>query len=67
MKRLTYKIWNLKIWADNRGQDLVEYALLTAFLASAFAVISPGVADIFGKVAAILVTKVGGDLVRAGG
>jgi len=67
MKQLTETIWNLKIWADNRGQDFVEYALMTGFLAFAMGVISPGVADIFGKVALILVRKVGGDLVRAGG
>jgi pilus assembly protein Flp/PilA len=34
----------LKIWKDNRGQDLVEYALMAGFLACASAYTLPQVA-----------------------
>jgi hypothetical protein len=48
----------LKIWKDNHGQDLVEYALMAGFLAAASAVTLPQVAfsisNILGTVVAIL-------------
>jgi Flp pilus assembly pilin Flp len=42
-------------WRDDRGQDLIEYALLVAFVAVTAAVffppsVMPGVAGIFSKV-----------------
>ena len=37
-------IINLKIWSDNRGQDLIEYALMAGFVAVAAGAIMPGVA-----------------------
>lgn len=51
-------VWKLRIWKDTRGQDLVEYALMAAFLAVAVAAIMPGVSDfiksIFSKIDATL-------------
>jgi Flp pilus assembly pilin Flp len=48
----------LKIWKDNHGQDLTEYALMAGFLAAASAVTLPQVAfsisNILGTVVAIL-------------
>ena len=48
----------LKIWKDDHGQDLVEYALMAGFLAAASAVTLPQVAlsisNILGTVVAIL-------------
>ncbi len=48
----------LKIWKDNHGQDLVEYALMAGFLAAASAVTLPqvalSIANILGTVVAIL-------------
>ena len=34
----------LKIWKDQRGQDLIEYALMAGFVAVAAGAIMPGVA-----------------------
>ena len=49
------RLWKLRIWADIHGQDLIEYALLAAFVALAAGALSPGVAKsisvIFSKVA----------------
>ena len=54
MTPLINKIWQLKIWTDTRGQDFYEYALIVAFIASAYAAIAPGIAanvsTVFSKV-----------------
>ena len=43
-----------ELWTDERGQDLIEYALMAGFVAVAAGAIVPGVAasikTIFGKV-----------------
>ena len=48
----------LKIWKDQRGQDLIEYALMAGFVAVAAGAIMPGVAtslsQIFSKVASVM-------------
>jgi len=55
MKNLLFK---LKIWKDQSGQDLIEYALMAGFVAVAAGAIMPGVAtslsQIFSKVASVL-------------
>jgi len=55
MKNLLLK---LKIWKDQSGQDLIEYALMAGFVAVAAGAIMPGVAtslsQIFSKVASVL-------------
>jgi len=55
MKNLILK---LKIWKDESGQDLIEYALMAGFVAVAAGAIMPGVAtslsQIFSKVASVL-------------
>jgi len=55
MKNLILK---LKIWKDQSGQDLIEYALMAGFVAVAAGAIMPGVATsistIFSKVAAVM-------------
>jgi len=51
-------ILKLKIWSDNRGQDLIEYALMAGFVAVAAGAIMPGIATsistIFSSVASAL-------------
>jgi Flp pilus assembly pilin Flp len=51
-------ILQFKIWRDQRGQDLIEYALMAGFVAVAAGAIMPGVAtsisQIFSKVASVL-------------
>lgn len=55
MKNLILK---LKIWKDQNGQDLIEYALMAGFFAVAAGAIMPGVATsistIFSKVASVM-------------
>ena len=55
MKNLILK---LKIWKDQNGQDLIEYALMAGFFAVAVGAIMPGVATsistIFSKVASVM-------------
>ena len=55
MKNLILK---LRILADTRGQDLIEYALMAGFVAVAAGAIMPGVATsistIFSKVASVM-------------
>ena len=45
---------NFRMWRDERGQDLIEYALMAGFVAVAAGVVMPGVAGdistIFSKV-----------------
>jgi pilus assembly protein Flp/PilA len=55
MKNLILK---LRILADTRGQDLIEYALMAGFVAVAAGAIMPGVASsistIFSKIASVM-------------
>jgi pilus assembly protein Flp/PilA len=51
-------ILRLRIWKDQHGQDLIEYALMAGFVAVAAGAVMPGVAtsisQIFSKVASVL-------------
>jgi Flp pilus assembly pilin Flp len=53
MKQLVINIWN-----DNRGQDLIEYALMAGFVAVAAGAIMPqvsqNVSQIFSKVSSVM-------------
>jgi Flp pilus assembly pilin Flp len=55
---MTNLLLQLKIWKDQRGQDLIEYALMAGFVAVAAGAIMPGVAtslsQIFSKVSSVL-------------
>jgi pilus assembly protein Flp/PilA len=46
------------LWKDERGQDLIEYALMAGFVAVAAGAIMPGVSTsistIFSKVASVM-------------
>ena len=46
------------IWKDERGQDLIEYALMAGFVAVAAGAIMPGVSTsigtVFSKVASVM-------------
>lgn len=49
-----------KVWKDNHGQDLIEYALLAGFVALAagatFPAIAQNISTIFSKVNSVLST-----------
>ena len=63
MTTLVNAIWKLRIWKDTRGQDFLEYALIAAFIATAYGAITPAIAPavvtVFSKVTSTL-TKAGG-------
>jgi Flp pilus assembly pilin Flp len=48
----------LRIWIDQRGQDLIEYALMAGFVSLAAGALMPGVATniskIFSQVGSVL-------------
>jgi pilus assembly protein Flp/PilA len=58
MKKMINLSLQLKIWRDNHGQDLMEYALMAGFLAAASGYTLPSVASeiasVLGKVVAML-------------
>ena len=58
MHRFTQWVWRIRVWADARGQDLIEYALMAGFVAVAAGAIMPGVANsistIISKVASVM-------------
>ena len=51
-------ILRLKIWHDNKGQDLIEYALMAGFVAVAAGAIMPGVSSsistVFSKIDSVM-------------
>jgi pilus assembly protein Flp/PilA len=58
MKHLIAVIVRFQIWKDNRGQDLIEYALMAGFVAvSAGALmpnISTSISTVFSKVGSVM-------------
>ncbi len=57
---LRLRLWQLEIWKDTRGQDLIEYALMAGFVAVAAGAIMPNVASsistIFSQISSVLTT-----------
>jgi pilus assembly protein Flp/PilA len=58
VRSLIMLLWKLRVWTDNHGQDLIEYALMAGFVALSAGAIMPGVATsiskIFSKVASTM-------------
>ena len=60
MKKLALKlaVWKEMLWRDERGQDLVEYALLAGFVAVAAGALLPGISTsistIFSQMGSVL-------------
>jgi pilus assembly protein Flp/PilA len=54
----------LNLWRDDRGQDLIEYALMAGFVAVAAGAVMPGVSsnisEIFSKVSSVMTSANGG-------
>ncbi len=63
MKNVMNLLWQLRIWKDTRGQDLIEYALMAGFVAVAAGAIMPNVATsistIFSKVGSVMTASSG--------
>ena len=64
MKRLVNFIWTWKIWKDEHGQDLIEYALMAGFVAVCAGALMPSVSSsistIFSKIQSALAASAGG-------
>ncbi len=58
MQTVIILVWKLRIWANDHGQDLIEYALMAGFVAVSAGAIMPSVATsiskIFSKVASTM-------------
>ena len=58
MRKLNNLVWRLEVWNETRGQDLIEYALMAGFVATAAAAITPqmmiGVSQMFSRVGSVL-------------
>ena len=63
MKNVMKLVWQLRIWKDTRGQDLIEYALMAGFVAVAAGAIMPNVATsistIFSKIGSVMTNASG--------
>ena len=61
-ERLWKQILQLAIWKDQRGQDMVEYALLAGFITIAagalFPPIDQSISTIFSRVSSLLTASV---------
>jgi len=59
MRKLIQLAVNVQIWKDQKGQDLIEYALMAGFVAVAAGAIMPGVSSsiniIFSKVNSVMI------------
>jgi len=55
---MNHLILKARVWSDTKGQDLVEYALMSGFVAVAAGAIIPGVSisisKIFSNVACVM-------------
>lgn len=64
MTRIINLVWKLRIWNDQRGQDLIEYALMAGFVAVAAGAILPdistSISQIFSKIASQMTSAVAG-------
>jgi Flp pilus assembly pilin Flp len=58
MTRIIRTLWRTRLWKDEKGQDLVEYALLAGFItvavAAAFPPMNSGINTIFSKLVSLL-------------
>lgn len=59
MKKLNNLVLQAKIWKDNRGQDLIEYALMAGFLAVAAAFLMPNLVTSITTLFTTIQTKLG--------
>jgi pilus assembly protein Flp/PilA len=50
MRSLITLLWKLRIWSEDHGQDLIEYALMAGFVAVSAGALMPGVATSISKI-----------------
>lgn len=59
MRGLFLRLWLLRLWKDDSGQDLIEYGLMAAAVLVAVAAIlpttlMPTVSNVFSKIGSVL-------------
>ena len=58
MKKLISLVVRFQIWRDNRGQDLIEYALMAGFVAVSAGALMPNISSsistVFSKVGSVM-------------
>ena len=58
LRRVMLTIGTIRLWKDTEGQDILEYALIAAFLTVAAAAVTPtvsgSISTIFSKVVSVL-------------
>ena len=57
MKKLNQLILKERVWSDTNGQDLIEYALMSGFVAVAAGAIMPGVSQSISKIFSSVVSS----------
>jgi pilus assembly protein Flp/PilA len=60
MKKLDQLVLRMRIWTDTRGQDLVEYALMSGFVAVAAGAIIPGVSTSISRIFSLVASELKG-------
>jgi pilus assembly protein Flp/PilA len=60
MKKLDQLVFKMRIWADTKGQDLVEYALMSGFVAVAAGAIIPGVSTSISRIFSLVASELRG-------
>jgi pilus assembly protein Flp/PilA len=60
MKKLNQLILNARVWTDMKGQDLIEYALMSGFVAVAAGAIMPGVSISISKIFSTVASEMRG-------
>jgi pilus assembly protein Flp/PilA len=60
MKKLDQLVLKMRIWADTKGQDLVEYALMSGFVAVAAGAIIPGVSTSISRIFSLVASELKG-------
>jgi pilus assembly protein Flp/PilA len=57
MKKLNQLILKARVWSDTNGQDLIEYALMSGFVAVAAGAIMPGVSQSISRIFSSVVSS----------
>jgi Flp pilus assembly pilin Flp len=58
MKKMCHVLMNLRIWSDQHGQDLIEYAMIGGFIAVVSGMFMPNISKdvsmVFSKIASTM-------------
>jgi Flp pilus assembly pilin Flp len=59
MRGLLLPVWLVRLWTDQRGQDLIEYALMAAAMLVAVAAVlpttlMPTISTVFSRIGSVL-------------